>query len=125
MPTILLIDDNEDFRQTLTELLERAGYDVVEAADGRKGIELFRAKPTDLVVTDIIMPEQDGLEVITVLRSDYPDVKIITISGGGRLCTDPELFLDASTSMGALHSFTKPLDRLAFLAVVREVLPLD
>jgi len=120
MSTIMIIDDNEDFRQTLKELLEAEGYAVVEAADGRKGIDLYRKAPVDLVVTDIIMPNKEGIETIVELRRDYPGVKIFAISGGGRSL--PELYLMAAQSWGALQSFKKPLDRVEFLGAVRRVL---
>ncbi|MCK4838204.1 MAG: response regulator [Desulfobulbaceae bacterium] len=125
MPTILIIEDNVDFRETLKEMLELEGYDVVEAPDGRAGINMYRNNPVGLVITDIIMPEVDGIEAIMELRQDYPDVKIITISGGGRTFPDPELFLSAAEELGSIQSFMKPLDRVAFMAVVREALPLS
>ena len=71
------------------------------------------------------MPEKEGIETIIELKRDYPDVKIITVSGGGRSCPDPQLFLDAAKDLGSLQSFKKPLDRTAFLAAVHEALPLS
>lgn len=64
-------------------MLENVGYEIVVAADGKKGIKAFQEKPLDLVITDIFMPEKEGLETIRELKRDFPDVKIIAISGGG------------------------------------------
>ena len=125
MPTILLIDDNEDFRETLGELLEMEGYQVVEAADGKVGTDLYKKNAIDLVVTDLIMPNQDGIKTIVELKEDDPHVKIITISGGGRTIPDSKLFLDAAQGLGSLRSFKKPLDRVEFLSAVREILMLE
>ncbi len=72
MPTILLIDDNEDFRETLGELLEMEGYQVIEAADGKEGTDLYKKNVIDLVVTDLIMPKQDGIKTILELKEDDP-----------------------------------------------------
>jgi CheY-like chemotaxis protein len=81
MAQILVIDDEEPFRTMLREVLEREGHAVMEAGDGREGITLARNIPIDLIITDLLMPELDGLEVIQTLRSDSPQVKIIAISG--------------------------------------------
>jgi DNA-binding response OmpR family regulator len=79
--TILVIDDEEAVRHLLRLCLEEAGYIVSEAPNGRKGVHAFRNAPTDLVITDIYMPERDGLEVIECLRRSRPTVKILVISG--------------------------------------------
>ncbi|MCK4786615.1 MAG: response regulator [Desulfobacteraceae bacterium] len=125
MHTILVIDDNEDFRYTLMDLLELEGYEVIGAADGNEGVELYRQNPVELVITDLIMPKKEGIETIQELCRDYPDVKIIAISGGGRSCSDPGLFLCAATDLGSMKSFQKPLDRVKFLAAVRDLLSGD
>ena len=80
-PSILIIDDEEPVRHLLRYCLEEAGYIVSEAPNGRKGVQAFRKAPTDLVITDIYMPERDGLEVIESLRRSRPTVKILVISG--------------------------------------------
>jgi DNA-binding response OmpR family regulator len=79
--SILIIEDEEAIRQLLRCCLEEAGYSVSEASNGRKGVQAFRKAPTDLVITDIYMPERDGLEVIECLRRTRPTVKILVISG--------------------------------------------
>jgi len=85
---ILVIDDDRKLREVISRALERAGYDVLEADDGEAGIRLYREHGADLIITDIFMPERDGLETILQLRRESPGVKIVAISGGdstGRL----------------------------------------
>ncbi|MEA1946586.1 MAG: response regulator [Thermodesulfobacteriota bacterium] len=120
MAIILIIDDNNQFRAMLREMLERTGYKVVEASDGKEGIKLYREKATDLIITDLIMPEKEGIETIMELRRDFPDVKIIAISGGGRL--DPGQYLSMAQKLGAQRTFAKPVARAELLKAVRELL---
>jgi CheY-like chemotaxis protein len=77
MARILLIDDDDAFRRMLRQVLEREGYQVEEASDGLKGLQHYRAAPTDLIITDILMPEQEGLETIRRLREESPEAKIM------------------------------------------------
>ena len=84
MPLILLIDDDATVRRSLRLGLEWSGYEIVEAADGDQGIAAFAARPADLVVTDMLMPEVDGVETIRALRKLHRTVPIVAISGGGR-----------------------------------------
>ena len=88
MALILIIDDDDQIRRVLRKTLERDGYDVADAPNGKEGIRLYRENPADLVITDIIMPEKEGIETIRELRRDFPEVKIIAISGGGRIGPD-------------------------------------
>jgi CheY-like chemotaxis protein len=85
MKRILIIDDDGQFLAMLRQMLERNGYRIVEVANGEEGIKLYRENPTDLIITDLIIPEKEGIESIIELRQDFPDVKIIAISGGGRI----------------------------------------
>ena len=117
---ILVIDDDEQMRVLLRQVMEWAGHEVVEAADGREGTRLQRQHRADLVITDLIMPEQEGLETITALRRDYPGVKIIAISGGGRI--GPEAYLPAARELGADRVFSKPFDVQELAETVRELL---
>ncbi len=117
MADILVIDDDEDFRDMLCRLLTRDGHTVVACGDGKKGVDLFRQNPLSLVITDLIMPDQEGIETIIQLRREFPAVKIIAISGGGRVT--PEIYLNLAASLGALKTFTKPFDTGEFLAAVR------
>jgi CheY-like chemotaxis protein len=83
MATVLVIDDDAEMRQVLRRTLEGAGYTVTEAANGKAGVEIYRSSPTQLVISDIVMPEQSGIETICQLKSEFPAVRIIGISGGG------------------------------------------
>lgn len=112
MPRILVIDDDEQIRNMLRILLQKEGYDVECAPEGKVALALFNHAPFNLVITDIVMPEKEGLETIMELKQQYPDVKIIAISGGGRV--NPGHYLDGARALGAAFTFTKPvkLDRL-------------
>ncbi|MEJ2039532.1 MAG: response regulator [Desulfosarcinaceae bacterium] len=109
MKQILVIDDDTQFRLMLRRILEKQGYEVHEASDGKQGLDSYRSLQTDLVITDIIMPEKEGVETIVALRSEYPSVKIIAISGGGR--NAPGDYLMLAKKLGAQVTMEKPLDR--------------
>ena len=117
---ILIIDDDDQIRILLRQVMEWAGYEVVEAADGREGMLQQRKQQADLVITDLIMPEQEGLETITLLRKEYPLVKIIAISGGGRI--GPDAYLPAAQDLGADRVFSKPFDVRELATTVKELL---
>ncbi|MBM3226099.1 MAG: response regulator [Candidatus Tectomicrobia bacterium] len=120
MACILLIDDDPQVRTIFRQILERAGYEVQEARDGRLGVQCYRATPVDLVITDILMPEQEGLKTIQELRQLCPTVKIIAISGGSRqMLMD---FLPIAEMLGAQRALHKPVRRTTLLAAVQEVL---
>lgn len=122
MARILVVDDDPNIRQMLRSMLEREGYDVEAAANGRECLEFFRSAPAELVITDIIMPEQEGIETIRQLRADYPNCKIIAISGGGRI--GPSDYLSMAKLLGATHTLAKPFDRAQLILAVRESLAL-
>lgn len=106
MKRILIIDDEEPLRSMLRMSLEKMGYSVLEAGDGRVALALFKAQPADLVITDLMMPEKEGLETIRELRKGHPDLKIIAMSGGGR--TDARDNLKMAKLFGATAVFAKP-----------------
>jgi CheY-like chemotaxis protein len=118
-PVILLIDDEETFRAALRQFLSRAGYDVVEAANGLEAIKSFRERPADMVITDIIMPEKEGIETLIELRQDLPDVKMIAMSGGGWYGT--EIDFDMAKKLGA-RTLDKPFTLQELLDMVQELL---
>ena len=120
MESILLIDDDEALRVALRLALERAGYSVVVARGGREGLQLFRRLSQDLVLTDIVMQGQEGLETIQALQREAPGVKIIAMSGGGSHRDGS--FLDAARLLGAQQTLDKPLDLPHLLTAVRVVL---
>jgi DNA-binding response OmpR family regulator len=102
MPRILVIDDDPDTREMLEQILKTAGYEVILAADGREGVERHRTSPADLVITDLYMPNQDGMETIRELRSRFPTVAIIAMSG--KLDTGTMLSIaQNATDVGILH----------------------
>ncbi|HEX9702897.1 MAG TPA: response regulator [Rhodospirillales bacterium] len=106
MARILVIDDEELARFTLREILEASGHDVVEAANGNEGTMMQKATPCDMVITDMIMPDKEGLETIVELKTDNPNLKIIAISGGGR--TKNLDFLNLAAEFGADKIIIKP-----------------
>ena len=120
MPRILVIDDEESIRDLLRTMLEREGYDVLDASNGAEGIKLCVNDPADLVITDIIMPEKDGMETIVEIRREFPDTKIIAISGGDRV--EPGAYLEMAKKLGAQDTFTKPFEREEILAAVRNLI---
>ena len=117
---ILVIDDDPVVRGMLAEMLRREGYDVDEAEDGRAGMRRFREQPATLVITDVVMPEQEGLETLMQLRQASPTVKVIAISGGGRV--GPESYLNSARTLGANAILAKPFGREELLDAVTKVL---
>ena len=120
MSRILIIDDDDQIRGMIRQMLDREGYETVEAANGKQGMKIFRENPTDLVITDLIMPEKEGIETIIELKRDYPDLKIIAISGGG--AQTPENYLRGAQLLGAQFILRKPFLRQELLEAVRELL---
>ena len=116
MSRILIIDDNALALSAPRLMLTRAGHRVVEAANGRDGVLLQQRCPAELVVTDILMPEMDGIKLIRELRNLSPRPKIIAISGGG--FAESEKLLEVAGKLGADATFAKPLDRGEFLQTV-------
>jgi CheY-like chemotaxis protein len=113
MATILLVDDDDDVRTATQMMLERAGHDVESLPDGRRVLERCRARAFDAVVTDVVMPEQEGIETIRTLRQKDPDIVIIAISGGGGYGSGAQ-YLQTAELIGADATFEKPVssDRL-------------
>jgi CheY-like chemotaxis protein len=118
-PVILLIDDEKPFRDVLTQVLSKAGYDVVAAANGAEGINRFYENPADMIITDIIMPEKEGIEIIIELKKAHPEVKLIAMSGGGWYGTDIDF--DMAKRLGA-RTFDKPFALQELLDAVAELL---
>jgi CheY-like chemotaxis protein len=120
MTQILVIDDDDLIRGLLRSVLEKAGYQVLEAPDGNVGIEIFREQSADLIITDILMPEKEGLETIMEIKRESPDVKIIAISGGAKC--GPFTYLKLAERFGAERVFSKPLEMRQLLQAIRELL---
>jgi|ERR1700752_128080 len=120
MNSILLVDDDEQFRSMLAESLRRAGFSVDEASDGREGLKAYAHHPRDLIITDLIMPEKEGLETIQEFRQNYPDARIIAISGGSR--KGPYDYLKMAKLFGARRVLAKPFARDEILEAITQVL---
>jgi DNA-binding NtrC family response regulator len=123
MVRILIIDDLPAVRQLMGDMLRARGYAVVEAENGRDGIAKMREAPADLVITDVIMPEMEGMETVSTLRKAYPGLRIIAMSGGGRAANYD--FLQATVKLGAARTLQKPFTRDELIEVVEECLTSD
>jgi CheY-like chemotaxis protein len=119
MTRVIIIDDEEDIRVVLKEVLERAGFEVEVASNGSDGMDLLRKQHADLVITDIIMPGKDGVETTYDIRMEFPNTKIIVISGGGNVspmeyeptAIKTTAYLASATKAGADLTLTKPFER--------------
>jgi len=120
MTKILVIEDDDDIRTLIKRVLGHEGHEVVEAKDGSIGIAAFRDSGPDLVISDIIMPNTDGLEAIEKILTLQPDAKIIAISGGGPLASSD--FLAYAKKLGVLKTLAKPFTPPDLLKMVEEVL---
>jgi len=118
--TILIIDDDAAVSRTLSLILTRAGYHVSTAISGRKGLELLASDGIDLVLTDIIMAELDGIEATRRIRTEYPGLRIIAMSGGGQI--DKADFLHMAEVLGADRVIEKPVRNERLLELVSAVL---
>ena len=123
MAKILVLDDEPSILLMMKKMLEKAGYEVDVALNGREGMVLFDKNKPDLLITDIIMPEKEGLETIFELRRNYPDLKIVAISGGGRI--GPSGYLPGAKLLGANLVFQKPIVPKEFLAAISELLGVE
>jgi CheY-like chemotaxis protein len=117
---ILLIDDDEEIRLTLRLVLERAGYKVTVAPDGKEGLRRYHDEKADLVITDLFMPEKEGLETIMEIRRDNPATPIIAISGGWRIGSDEVLRI--AERLGAIRTLSKPFGMEDLTGAVEELL---
>lgn len=121
MTTILLVDDEDLLREGVREILEIGGYSVIEASDGLQALQLFAVSNVDLVITDVVMPNMDGVDFVTKLRETFPLVPILTISGGSRVVS-ARFGLDSALLSGANASLTKPFNAKLLLEKVAQLL---
>ncbi len=121
---ILVIDDDAEFRSSLAEALAHAGYEVMLAGDGAQGIEALQHRPSDLTITDIFMPVKDGIELITLLKDQFPSTPIVAVSGGPRSPKSalPIDYLSMASTFGADRVLRKPFRLERLLEVVRETI---
>ncbi len=117
---ILIVDDEEQMRLALRRMLERKGYSVREAENGDRAIRIHREKQADLIITDIIMPDKEGLGTIVEIKGEFPDTKIFAMSGGGK--NSPEQYLRMAAGLGVDRVFIKPFNMEDILSAVAEAL---
>jgi DNA-binding NtrC family response regulator len=120
MQSILIVDDDDAMRETLAQALIRAGYMVLQCADGSDVIDALKKHPVDLLITDLFMQETDGLGTIMKVRKEFPEMKIVAMSGGSRL-TDHD-YLPIATRLGAHRTLHKPLDGPLLLKTIQGLL---
>ncbi len=121
MARILLVDDEDLLREGVREILEMSDHEVIEAGDGVEALEKFAVNEVDLVITDVVMPNMDGVDFVTKLRTMFPDVPILTISGGSRVVS-ARFGLDSALLSGANASLTKPFNAKQLLQKVEQLL---
>lgn len=121
MARILIIDDELSMRSLIRLILEQSGYEVADAQDGDEGIKLQKAQPADLIITDLLMPGKEGFETIIELKADFPDTKIIAISGGGQFI-DKNNFLQIAHKLGADYTLSKPFEKQDLIKATEELL---
>ena len=120
MARVLVVDDQPEVRRLMVRLLERAGHTTVQADGGAEGLRQLAAQPADLVVTDLFMPDMDGMQFLRELAQRHPGTRVIAVSGGGFM--DAASILAVATTLGAVRTLSKPFEPSGFLALVEEVL---
>jgi len=121
MALILVTDDEENIRGFMRQALEMEGHEVLEAENGRKALEILENNATiNLVVTDMIMPDMDGLELIRNIQRDMPSMRVVAVSGGGAIEADK--YLEFAHRLGALITLEKPVEIDAFLDAIESAL---
>ena len=116
---VLLIDDNEDFRGSLKLCLESEGFEIATAANGKDALQTLEVKPADVVVTDLFMPDKDGIETITELRKRFPGTSIVAISGWTSVGGSD--YLRVAREIGAAKTLRKPFDPMELAKLLREL----
>jgi CheY-like chemotaxis protein len=120
MTSILVVDDDNQARKTIINILKREGYELLGAPDWNVAIKRLKENPVDVVITDILMPEKEGLETIMELKQDFPSIKVIAMSGGGAIGQDE--YLELARKFGADQTLAKPIGRQDLVSTVRELL---
>jgi len=120
--SILVVDDEPGIRELLSMMLEAAGHTVAVAEDGVQAPKILATHPVEVIITDLLMPERDGLEFITEVRKKYPGIKIIAMSGGGHIARDS--YLRIAKNFGAHFLLEKPFSQAGVLNAIETVLKL-
>lgn len=115
LPAILVVEDEENMRELLRRMLDRSGFTVMTAGHGREALKLFRERPVDVAITDLLMPEMDGFELIRTLRVQWPSLRIIALSGA-------TVRLEMARQLGAKAVLRKPITSTILLQTVEQVL---
>jgi DNA-binding response OmpR family regulator len=123
MPGVLIVEDEKDLREMLKISLSRKQFTVMEANNGKDAIIHFKPSVTDIVITDLIMPEEDGLKVIMKLKELKPSLKIVAISGGGK--AGPGSYLNLAKALGADAVFSKPFSVQEMISRIEELLNIE
>jgi CheY-like chemotaxis protein len=118
----LLVDDEDLLREGVREILEMSDYTVIEARDGEEALSQFAVNNVDMVISDVVMPNMDGVDLVSRLRESFPDIPILTISGGSRVVS-ARFGLDSALMSGANASLTKPFTAKQLIEKVKELLP--
>lgn len=121
LKTVLVIDDEPEIREVLRAFLQRNGFQVVLAEDGIQGVEVCKNQTVDLVITDLLMPEQEGIETILQIRNDHPNLPILAMSGGGRMAGTMDI-LHTAKLLGAIKTFSKPFNPVELVDTVKQLL---
>lgn len=116
---VLVVDDNDMIREVMVDLLSDEGYTMLEAENGLLALNVIEKEHIDLIITDIFMPDEDGIGTIFKLKKNFPDIKIIAISGGGQI--KPDSYLEMAEMLGAIKTFTKPFDTEELLQYVNSL----
>lgn len=119
---ILVVEDDEFFQTLMVAALEGAGYAVVVVDNGRHAMRVLASREIDLVVTDVVMPEMDGLELILAMRKEYSDIPVIAVSAGWHLTQDKIDFLPSAAAFGAVATLSKPFRPNDLVRVVADAL---
>jgi CheY-like chemotaxis protein len=117
---VLIADDNADTREALALMLRAAGHEVADAADGEEAVERYRAEPFDVLVLDLLMPRRDGFDTLRILRTEFPDLRVLVISGAWRIGGRDAL--SYARELGAAVALLKPAEPRVVLRAVEELL---
>ena len=120
MAVVLIIDDDEMIVESLSVLLQNEGYDVLSSSNGKNGLKLLGKNRIDVVITDIIMPDKDGIETIREIKKTYRNTKIIAMSGGGKIAAKE--YLTFVKQLGVRHTLSKPFEKEQILSALEAVL---
>jgi len=120
MKRILFVDDDKSMRYLHSQMLEGESYDVHVACDGQEALDYLKIAPVDLVITDILMPEIDGFELMMEIRKSHPKIKVVAISGGGRL--GPNEYLKLANQLGATFTLQKPYKKEELISMIHKIL---